>query len=102
MSKTPKLQVLSVHSQLHLLSDWVRSQIKTKGITQAQLAEALDVSISTVHVKFHKGLSYNDVEKIANYLNVPKPDLAQVTLLTLQNEIRMISGTPLGKELGMS
>lgn len=102
MSKTPKLQVLSVHRQLHLLSDWVRSQIKTKGITQAQLAEALDVSISTVHVKFHKGLSYNDVEKIANYLNVPKPDLAQVTLLTLQNEIRMISGTPLGKELGMS
>lgn len=39
MAKDLKLQVLSIHRQLHLLSDWVRSQIKTKGITQTQLAD---------------------------------------------------------------
>lgn len=101
MSKETKLQVLSIHRQLHLLSDWVRSQIKSKGITQTQLADVLGVSVSTIHVKFHKGMTYNDVEKIAAFLNVPKPDLAEATLLTLQQEIRKISGTPLAQELGM-
>lgn len=101
MAKDLKLQVLSIHRQLHLLSDWVRSQIKTKGITQTQLADVLGVSVSTIHVKFHKGMTYSDVEKIAKFLNVPKPNLAEATLYTLHQEIRKISGTPLAQELGM-
>ena len=101
MSKETKLQVLSIHRQLHLLSDWVRSQIKPKGITQTQLAEVLGVSASTIHVKFHKGMTYADVEKIAEFLNVPKPDLAKATLLTLQQEIRDLSGTPEAEEYGI-
>lgn len=95
------MHVLVKTRQLPLLSDWARSVMKVQRLTQAEFAKKVGINISTFRVKLHTGMTYADVEKIAHALGVPKPDLAKATLLTLQQEIRDLSGTPEAEEYGI-
>lgn len=95
------MQVLIKTRQLDLLSDWVRSHVKQKKMTLAAFAKLVGMNSSTFSVKLHTGMTYNDVEKIAEALNVPKPDLAKATLESLMREIREVSGTEREAEFGM-
>lgn len=95
------MQVLVKTRALDTLTEWTRSIMKEKKLTQVQLAQAIGISRSNLSVKFVTGMTYNDVEKIAAALDIPKPDLAAATLYALQKEIRSVSGTPEAANYGM-
>lgn len=94
------MQVISKNRQLHLLTQWVRSVMKQRHLTQQQLAERIGLSRSALSSKFTTGMTYNDVEKIAEVLHIEKPCLATATMETLKAELRELATSPDAADFG--
>ena len=64
-------------SRNKIIAENIRSFIKSKGITQKELADAIDISPSTLsdYMNLRSNPSHGVIQKIADYFNVGKSDI---------------------------